>query len=89
MKDLLFGSHIYNIEYEDGLLIWQDGRLLATGSRDRYLMLLDLTKYDSSRPETKRDMKLHCINKAHNVSVTVKSKNMKFAVHISRTPRVN
>ena len=55
------------------MLAGQDGRLLATGSRDRYLMLLDLTKYDSSRPETKKEMKLHCLNKAHNVSVGVKA----------------
>ena len=54
------------------LCYWQNGRLLATGSRDRYLTLLDLARYDSSRPETKKDMKLCCINKAHNVSVKVK-----------------
>ncbi|KAL8583492.1 hypothetical protein ACOMHN_056302 [Nucella lapillus] len=66
-------EHMEHFTFSDALFaavdvvhLMEGGRLLATGSRDRYLTLLDLSKYDCSRPETKKDMKLHCINKAHN-----------------------
>ncbi|XP_076441175.1 F-box/WD repeat-containing protein 9-like [Babylonia areolata] len=66
-------QHTEHFKFTDNLFaavdvvhLMQDGRLLAAGSRDRYLTLLDLSKYDSCRPETKKDMQLHCINKAHN-----------------------
>ncbi|KAK7495839.1 hypothetical protein BaRGS_00012829 [Batillaria attramentaria] len=65
-------EHYEHFTFSDNLFaavdvvhLMQNGSLLAAGSRDRYLTLLNLTKYDSQRPETKKEMKLHSINKAH------------------------
>ncbi|XP_041359838.1 F-box/WD repeat-containing protein 9-like [Gigantopelta aegis] len=49
----------------DAVHLMQDGQLLATGSRDRYLSLLNLQKYDVNKPTSKGDMKIYSNCKIH------------------------
>ena len=45
----------------------QNGSLLAAGSRDRYLNVLDLTKLESGNPESVKNTTVFCDPKAHKV----------------------
>ncbi|KAL5020928.1 hypothetical protein ScPMuIL_000083 [Solemya velum] len=49
----------------DAVHLMQNGQLLASGSRDRYLTLLDLTKYNPNDPDSKKEMAIHSDSKAH------------------------
>lgn len=49
----------------DGVHLMKEGTLLATGSRDRYMNLLDLSKYDPDEPNSKKEVIVHTDPKAH------------------------
>ena len=46
----------------------QGGDILAIGSRDRHLNIVDLRKYDSDKPDSCKDMKIFADQKTHKVS---------------------
>ena len=50
------------------LIYFQSGSLLAVGSRDRYLHILDLTKLRSGDPESVRDTSSVVKMNAHKVN---------------------
>ena len=50
------------------LLLFQNGRFLASGSRDRYLNLIDLSKHDQDNPNDVKQMKVYSSDKAHKVT---------------------
>ncbi|KAL3869197.1 hypothetical protein ACJMK2_041907 [Sinanodonta woodiana] len=49
----------------DVVHVMKDGKLLASGSRDRYLNLFDLDKFDPEKPDCLKDVKVHTDSKAH------------------------
>ena len=49
----------------------QGGDLLAIGSRDRHLNVVDLRKYDCHKPDPCKDMSILCDAKTHKVSTLI------------------
>ncbi|XP_046353585.1 F-box/WD repeat-containing protein 9-like [Haliotis rufescens] len=65
-------AHLEHFTYNDYMFaavdtvhLMKDGQILAAGSRDRYLTILDLAKYDSTKEDSKKDMEIFSDNKVH------------------------
>ncbi|KAK6180165.1 hypothetical protein SNE40_012361 [Patella caerulea] len=65
-------DHLDYFTYNEGLFaavdtvhLMKNGSILAAGSRDRYLTILDLDKYDKHRPESKKEMTVYSDCKVH------------------------
>ncbi|XP_046544819.1 F-box/WD repeat-containing protein 9-like [Haliotis rubra] len=71
-------AHLEHFTYNECLFaavdtvhLMKDGQILAAGSRDRYLTILDLDKYDSMKKDSKKDMEIFSDNKVHKVTLCV------------------